>query len=142
MALTLIDSFKAGNQIQYNVIYLGKGPVESTIPDSILNKTMEIPGKLSFSLEEVTFEGDLFGDEELGIEFALHFSVDQIEGEKACRENKVVFITLIPDHGEERRYYFNVAEDGGRGSAVYHPQWVNFAKRYVERQREALENED
>ena len=141
MALTLIDSFKAGNQIQYDVIYLGRGPVETTIPDRILNTTMKTTGTLSFSLEDVTFEGKLFDDEDLELEFILQFSLDQIESEKACRETKIVFITLLPDHGEQRRYYFNVAEDGDRGRAVYHPQWVNFGKRYVKRQR-APENED
>ena len=33
--------------------FLGKGPVEDTIPDHILAKRKQIPGKLIFSLEGV-----------------------------------------------------------------------------------------
>ena len=125
-----IELFKSGNQILYEVSYLGTGPVENIIPDYILNRRMQMPGKIYFSLEGVKFKADL-GDY---METVYEFSMDQLEGEKACHENKILFITLLPRDGnnEERRYYFDVANGPERRRAVYHPQWINFGKRYNE----------
>ena len=132
-----VDFFKMGAEFTHQVSYLGNGPVQNTIPDYIREKRMPIPGNLLFLLEGVEFEGNLEVDDQ-PIEFSLKFSMDQLEGEKACHENKILFITLLPRNGneEERRYYFDVSEDGERRRAVYHPQWINFAKRYNEQQRQ------
>ena len=85
-------------------------------------------------MEEVEFEGTDFEveEDEEPLEYLLNFSMNDLEGEKACRENRILFITLL--HGANRRHYFNVAEDGERGRAVYHPKWINFCKRYNEQQ--------
>ena len=142
-----IEYFKNGFQLCYHVSYLGNGPVEVLIPDYILNRNMSMPGKIYFSLEGVDFkvnwnleeeiEDEVEEDEE-DEEYLLSFSIDEIEDEKACQENKILSITLLPCDGnsEERRYYFDVSEDGERKRAVYHPQWINFGKRYNERHRE------
>ena len=136
-----IEYFKNGFQLCYHVSYLGNGPVEVLIPDYILNRNMSMPGKIYFSLEGVDFKvnWNLGGeDEDDDEEDLFNFSMDQLEGEKACHENKILFITLLPRDGneQERRYYFDVSEDGERKRAVYHPQWINFGKRYNERHRE------
>ena len=137
-----IEYFKNGFQLCYHVSYLGNGPVEVLIPDYILNRNMSMPGKIYFSLEGVDFKvnWNLGGEDEDDDEeeYLFNFSMDQLEGEKACHENKILFITLLPRDGneQERRYYFDVSEDGERKRAVYHPQWINFGKRYNERHRE------
>ena len=137
------DLFKMGVQFIYKVTYLGNGPVENIIPDYILKRRRKGSGELIFSLKGVEFEGfekdDWFGTDP--VEVRLNFSMDEIEDEKACQENKILSITLLPCDGnsEERRYYFDVSENGERGRAVYHPQWIHFAKRYNERlARDAL----
>ena len=137
-----IELFKSGGQVYYDVSYLGNGPVEDTIPNHILRKKMYITGKLYFSLKEVKFEVNWnFEEDEEEEEYLFTFSMDELEGEKACHENKILIITLLPSHGngESRRYYFDVSEDGEKGRAVYHPQWIKFAKRHNEQlEKEAL----
>ena len=132
-----IELFKSGNPICYEVSYLGNGPDESTIPDHIINRKVSIPGKLYFSLEGVKFKAnDMEKVHASSMDF--RFSMDELEGEKACQENKILFITLLSRDGnsEERMYYFDVSEDGERSRAVYHPQWIKFGKRYNEHQRQ------
>ena len=53
--ISYIERFKAGEEFSYPVIYLGKGLVEDIIPNHILTKGMQIPGRLYFSLEGVDF---------------------------------------------------------------------------------------
>ena len=127
-----IELFKSGNPICYEVSYLGNGPDDNIIPDHIINRKVSIPGKLYFSLKGVKFKANNM--EMLSASY-FRFSMDELEGEKACHKNKILFITLLPRdaNSEERRYYFDVANGPERRKAVYHPQWINFGKRYNER---------
>ena len=131
-----IESFKRGFDLFYRVSYLGKGPVEKEIPDHIIERRIAIPGELVFSLGEVRFRAD--NEDDMRDKNEIRFSMDQLQGETACQKNKIIFITLLKRDGneEERRYYFDVSEDGERSRAVYHPQWIKFAKLYNEQQKQ------
>ena len=145
-----IERFKAGEKFSYPVIYLGRGPAEDTIsstiafrpaeiPENILTKEMQIPGKLIFSLEGVDFKVTNQEDDLNELSILL----EDIEGEEACDENKILSITTLSRDGcqgyeEGETFYFDASEDDGR--AVYHPQWINIGKRCIEDKKEVYES--
>ena len=131
-----IENFKLGFDLFYRVSYLGRGPEEKEIPNHIIERRRAIPGYLFFSLGGVRFRAD--NEDEMRDENEIRFTMDQLEGENVCQENKILFITLLKRDGneEERMYYFDVANGPERGRAVYHPQWISFGKRYNEQQKQ------
>ena len=108
---------------------MGEGSVPDTTPQQ--HKRRHIPGYLIFSNETVDFRLKKTKDDDFG--FETEFSIlDEMEGE-ACHENNILFITVSHYN---MRYCLDVSEDGEGGRAVYHPQWINFGKRYNEQQKQ------
>ena len=121
------ESFENDGQVFYCVSYLGEGPVENRVPDDVIGRrTKNILGMLYLSLNGVIFVTDEF-------EYALEFSMYDLEGEEACYENRIPKITLL--YGHERRHYFDIAKADERSLVVYRPYWINYGKNYKKSQK-------
>ena len=146
-----IENFKRGGMFPYSVKYLGRGPDNGEIPDFVLERRSPVSGKLTFSLDKVSFfceedvYNDLFGDftHNSSLKFAEEsanfiYQMHQIECEKLCKKENLVVMALVPGVStyDRRKIYFDFADPKNEGRTVYHPQWVEIAKHHNEGQSE------
>ena len=70
----------------------------SEIPEEISAKDQMIPGKLRFTHEHFTFEPNADDDQ-----YKIQFAMEEIESEKMCNVEKILFITVPQEGGEKKR---------------------------------------
>ena len=141
-----LRKFKIGGEFPICVQYLGRGPDSGDIPDHVLERRNPISGKLTFSMQRVSFYSErdvindpleecthkpsfigIFSDKIVNFNYPMYL----VDCEKLSEDNKIFFITLNPCISiyDQRRIYFDVSDPKNESCNVYYPQWVEVAKR-------------
>ena len=122
---TKLDDFKDGIPIGYPAKYICFGPAQDEISEEILKKKESaIPGYLTFSLDRVDFQDENYLTQ-------MDLTMDDIESEKLVNLQKILEIRVVPNKAvsDSNTHYLDVSKFENKNEAVYHPQWVNYAKR-------------